>query len=52
MLSSQTKDQVTYSAMQNLKKYGLTVEKIKDADEEVIAKLIHPVGFWKVKFLS
>lgn len=48
MLSSQTKDQVTFAAMEKLRKHGLTVENIINTGEEVIAKLIHPVGFWKV----
>ncbi len=48
MLSSQTKDQVTFAAMQKLRKHGLTIENIINTDENVIATLIHPVGFWKV----
>lgn len=48
MLSSQTKDQLTFAAMEKLKKHGLTVENVINTDEEVIANLIHPVGFWKV----
>lgn len=48
MLSSQTKDQITFAAMEKLRKHGLSVENIINTDEEVIAKLIHPVGFWKV----
>ena len=50
MLSSQTKDQVTFAAMEKLKKHGLSVENIINTDEDVIANLIHPVGFWKVHF--
>ncbi|KZS08087.1 Endonuclease III 1-like protein [Daphnia magna] len=49
MLSSQTKDQITFAAMEKLRKHGLSVENIINTDEEVIAKLIHPVGFWKKK---
>ena len=70
MLSSQTKDQVTFAAMEKLRKHGLTVENIIKTDEnvkwtyififkcnnidyfynyiQVIANMIHPVGFWKV----
>jgi len=48
MLSSQTKDEVTGNkAMQQLEELGLTVSKINPLSEEV-AKLIYPVGFWKV----
>ena len=48
MLSSQTKDQITFAAMQNLRRFGLTIENVIQADEAAIARLIHPVGFWKV----
>ena len=48
MLSSQTKDQITSQAMQALKTHGLTIENIISTPEEDIAKLIHPVGFWRV----
>ena len=48
MLSSQTKDEVTGKAMQQLKETGLTVSKINSLPEEEIAQLIYPVGFWKV----
>jgi len=48
MLSSQTKDEVTGKAMQQLKELGLTVSKINSLSEEEVAKLIYPVGFWKV----
>ena len=49
MLSSQTKDMVTGGAMTNLKKHGLTIENILKTPEEDIARMIHPVGFWKVR---
>lgn len=49
MLSSQTKDEVNYAAMQRLKKYGLTVEKMLEISDEKLGKLIYPVGFWRVK---
>ena len=34
--------------MTNLKKHGLTIENILKTPEEDIARMIHPVGFWKV----
>ncbi|XP_061686650.1 endonuclease III-like protein 1 [Syngnathoides biaculeatus] len=54
MLSSQTKDQVTSAAMQKLKAHGCTAEKLLSTDDEMLGKLIYPVGFWrsKVKFLK
>ena len=48
MLSSQTKDGVTYSAMDRLKKHGLTIPSIIKSSESDIEELIYPVGFWKV----
>ena len=35
--------------MTNLKKHGLTIENILKTPEEDIARMIHPVGFWKVR---
>ncbi|XP_051024326.1 endonuclease III-like protein 1 [Acomys russatus] len=54
MLSSQTKDQVTAGAMQRLRARGLTVESILQTDDDVLGRLIYPVGFWrsKVKFIK
>ncbi|XP_015434319.1 PREDICTED: endonuclease III-like protein 1, partial [Dufourea novaeangliae] len=49
MLSSQTKDQVTHAAMQRLNTYGCTPETIADTPNDVLGKLIYPVGFWKRK---
>lgn len=49
MLSSQTKDQITAQAMTALKNHGLTIENIISTPEEEIARLIHPVGFWRVR---
>ncbi len=49
MLSSQTKDEVNYAAMNRLKEFGLTPEKIAEASVEELGKLIYPVGFWKVR---
>lgn len=48
MLSSQTKDQVTHAAMLRLRNHGLTVDNILKTDENLLGKLIYPVGFWKV----
>ncbi|XP_028616729.1 endonuclease III-like protein 1 isoform X3 [Grammomys surdaster] len=54
MLSSQTKDQVTAGAMQRLRARGLTVERILQTDDDLLGRLIYPVGFWrtKVKFIK
>lgn len=49
MLSSQTKDQVTFAAMEKLKAYGLTIENILKTPSSKIGELIYPVGFWKKK---
>ena len=48
MLSSQTKDQVTFAAMENLKKHGLNIPQIINTSTGKIEKLIKPVGFYKV----
>lgn len=48
MLSSQTKDQVTFAAMERLKVKGLTVENVLNMSDEQLGQLIYPVGFWKV----
>ncbi|XP_011642440.1 endonuclease III-like protein 1 [Pogonomyrmex barbatus] len=49
MLSSQTKDQVTHAAMQRLNSYGCKPDIIAATPDEVLGKLIYPVGFWKRK---
>lgn len=51
MLSSQTKDEVTFAAMERLKNYktGLQVDSILKMPEETLGKLIYPVGFWRRK---
>jgi len=49
MLSSQTKDQVTHAAMQRLNTYGCKPDIITATPDDVLGKLIYPVGFWKVK---
>lgn len=48
MLSSQTKDQVTHAAMQRLNTYGCRPDIISQTPDDVLGKLIYPVGFWKV----
>lgn len=49
MLSSQTKDAVTYAAMQKLRQHGLTVPSILAIDDKTLGELIYPVSFWKSK---
>lgn len=49
MLSSQTKDQVTHAAMQRLNKHGCKPDIIAATPDDVLGKLIYPVGFWKRK---
>lgn len=49
MLSSQTKDQVTFAAMTRLKEKGLTVQAMLDVDEKELGELIKPVGFYTRK---
>ncbi|XP_014485376.1 PREDICTED: endonuclease III-like protein 1 [Dinoponera quadriceps] len=49
MLSSQTKDQVTHAAMQRLITYGCKPNLIAQTSDDVLGKLIYPVGFWKRK---
>ncbi|XP_050544232.1 endonuclease III-like protein 1 isoform X2 [Daktulosphaira vitifoliae] len=49
MLSSQTKDEINYAAMQRLKQHGLTIDNILKTSDEQLGKLIYPVGFWKRK---
>jgi hypothetical protein len=48
MLSSQTKDQITYRVMQRLKERNCTPESINCISDEELGKLIFPVNFWKV----
>ena len=48
MLSSQTKDQVTFAAMEKLKAHGLTIKNVLKTPASKIGELIYPVGFWKV----
>ncbi|XP_072337684.1 endonuclease III-like protein 1 isoform X1 [Scyliorhinus torazame] len=54
MLSSQTRDHVTFAAMNKLRDHGLTVENILTMEDKTLGELIYPVGFWrsKVKYIK
>ena len=55
MLSSQTKDPVTWAATQRLKENGLgRPDKMVEVEEKDLEDLIHPVGFFrrKAKYLK
>ena len=52
MLSSQTKDQVTFAAMERLREKGLTVDNVLTMSDEELGQLIYPVGFWKVYYIN
>ena len=52
MLSSQTKDPVTFAAMERLRGHGLTTENILKTSDAELGQLIFPVGFWKVSIIS
>jgi len=49
MLSVQTKDEITAEAMTNLKKFGLTIEKMNEASEDDIVAQIRKVNFNRTK---
>ena len=49
MLSSQTRDEVTAAAMARLRAHGCTVDGILSTDHEALGRLLHPVGFWRVR---
>lgn len=50
MLSSQTKDAVTYEAMSRLKRHGgLTPQKMIETSADDLQQLLYPVGFYKTK---
>ena len=49
ILSSQTKDEVIYTAMMRLREHGLTVENLLATSEEELGQMIYPVGFWRNK---
>lgn len=51
MLSSQTKDQITHAAMKRLISYGCIPNTIIATPNDVLVKLIQPVGFANVRFL-
>lgn len=52
MLSNQTRDKVTFEAMQKLREHGLTVDSILATDTDTLAKLIGRVSFWKTKTIN
>lgn len=39
---------MTFAAMKKLREHGLSIDNILNTEEDVLANLIHPVGFWKV----
>eukprot|EP01135_Chromosphaera_perkinsii_P003279 Nk52_evm54s239 gene=Nk52_evmTU54s239 len=49
MLSSQTKDEVNHAAMNRLREYGCTVDKLSEIEPTLLGELIYPVGFWRRK---
>ncbi|XP_011184684.2 endonuclease III-like protein 1 [Zeugodacus cucurbitae] len=49
MLSSQTKDEITYEAMQRLRSTSLTPQAIIDIDSAELENLLKPVSFYKNK---
>ncbi|KAK1944913.1 Endonuclease III-like protein 1 [Phytophthora citrophthora] len=54
MMSSQTKDPVNAAAMHRLIQHGLTVESMLEIDQQELAQLIRPVGFFnhKAKYIK
>lgn len=49
MLSSQTKDEITYAACQRLKTVGFTSQSLASIEVSDLEKLLYPVGFYKTK---
>lgn len=49
MLSSQTKDTMTIAAMNRLLERNFTIQDGLDIDIDDLAKIIYPVGFWRVR---
>ena len=49
IISSQTKDQITFEAMTRLLDHGLDAETISKISKKELKNLIYPVGFWKTK---
>jgi len=52
MLSSQTKDQTTFEAMNRLKDRTLTPLKLKEMPVTELENLLHPVSFYKVRYIT
>jgi len=52
MLSSQTKDQTTFEAMNRLKEGTLTPLKLKEMPVTELENLLHPVSFYKVRHIT
>jgi endonuclease III len=52
MLSSQTKDIMTVAAMDRLLQRNFTVQYALDVDTDEFARIIYPVGFWRVRSMS
>jgi endonuclease III len=49
MLSSQTKDEITYNACQKLRAFGFTPQILAKAQQAELEKLLIPVGFYRTK---
>ena len=49
IISSQTKDQITFEAMERLRGHGLDVETISNISKRELQDLLYPVGFWRTK---
>jgi len=52
MLSSQTKDQTTFEAMNRLKDRTLIPLKLKEMPVAELENLLHPVSFYKVRHIT
>lgn len=50
MLSSRTRDKVTFEAMERLKSHDCSVDRILEMSDEELGKLIKPVAFWQVSY--
>lgn len=51
-MSSMTKDEITSAAIGRLRQHGCSVANILSTSDDVLGKLIYPVGFWKVSKYS
>ena len=51
MLSSPTTGTMTVAAMDRLSEQDFTVQYALDVDQDELAKIIYPVGFWRVRLL-